>query len=429
VDKAPHIHPLLLWGTLFLSFVFPLQGGAAPPWIQQLNELGNSIANTKVATKSVYVDEIIDDSSYHYLPFTKKIRGELIRALQKSGVNVTSNPAVAEAYLYTNYYLSREALSLESRVKDTKGNQLSSGSVMINHNLLPKSWDRRTLRNVVHEIAGKLDRELYGQRIDTVLRGLTGGELDSDEFISDFTIIMNDYMRDELNKVPSVMVREAADSTRRSHRLKGKFKVVGERVYLNYSLVKEMDSQLVTTASTQFSIRAIPQGMTIYPENRNQVAGSFDEKKGVTEQIPIVVWVNHKDALYKNDDRLEVSVRPDVDAYVRVFYVQSDGMVCQIQPSSPRESSLLQAGMVYVIGGKDDDIELIITDSTTGQESIKVFASATPVDEADLPISFIESVNFSCMSSDYRTLKNMMTRGLKMNRTIQPMKEIQLLIR
>jgi len=70
-----------------------------------------------------------------------------------------------------------------------------------------------------------------------------------------------------------------------------------------------------------------------------------------------------------------------------------------------------------------------VSDTTTGQETIKVFASTTPVEERHLPSSFIASVNFSCMNGDYRMLKDMLTRGLKMKRRIQPVDEIQILVK
>jgi len=85
--------------------------------------------------------------------------------------------------------------------------------------------------------------------------------------------------------------------------------------------------------------------------------------------------------------------------------------------------------VVYTIGGEEDDVELIVSDTTTGQETIKVFASTTPVEERHLPSSFIESVNFSCMNGDYGMLKSMMTRGLNMKRNIRPVDEVKILVK
>jgi len=415
--------------VLFVA-LFATKQVMADTWGQQVAQFIGPIDDVVAEGQSLFVSEITDSSSDRiYLPFTKRIHSVMLRSLGRKGIRLVSDPVDADVYLFTNYFRTQEGLSLQTRLVDQEGDERSNSVTTIASELLPQSWDRRTLKDIAYEIAGKLDRKLYGQRFNTVLMDLSGGESESEGFISDFTITMNDYMREELNKLPPIAIRQAADGTTRSHRLKGKFMVTGNTVRLNYSLVRDEDGHMVTVVSTQFPLLSVPQGMKMYPENRYQVADSFDEKGGLVERIPLAVWVNHEDAVYKDGDRLEVSVRPDVDAYVRIFYVQSDGMVCQIQPSSPGESSFLEAGVVYTVGGKDDDVELIVSDTTTGQETIKVFASTTPIEERHLSSSFIESVNFSCMNGDYRMLKDMMTRGLKMKRRIQPVDEIQILVK
>lgn len=410
--------------------LFAVQQAMAETWGQRVGQFIGPLDDVVAEGQSLFVSEVTDSSSDRiYLPFTKRIHNSMLRSLVNRDTRLVADSVDADVYLLTHYLRIPEGLSLQTRLVDQEGVELSSNAITIATRLLPQSWDKRTLKDVAYEIAGKLDRELYGQRLNTVLIGLSGGKSKSEEFISDFTITMNDYMREELNKIPSIIIRQAADGVSRSHRLQGKFMVIGNTVRLNYSLVRDEDGHIVTVVSTQFPLLSVPQGMKMYPENRYQVADSFDEKGGVVERIPLAVWVNHEDAVYRDGDRLEVSVRPGVDAYVRIFYVQSDGMVCQIQPSSPGESSFLEAGVVYTIGGKDDDVELIVSDTTTGQETIKVFASTTPVEERHLPSSFIESVNFSCMNGDYGMLKSMMTRGLNMKRNIRPVDEVKILVK
>lgn len=120
--------------------------------------------------------------------------------------------------------------------------------------------------------------------------------------------------------------------------------------------------------STQFPLEVVPQRMSIYPNNRSTAVDFVDESSGgLVQKIPVAVWVNHEKGVYRNGDRLEVTVRPDIDTYVRVFYVMSDGSTCQIQPSTPGETTFLEGGISHTIGGVDDDVELIISDETTVQ--------------------------------------------------------------
>ncbi len=169
--------------------------------------------------------------------------------------------------------------------------------------------------------------------------------------------------------------------------------------------------------------------MSIYPSNKNIVKDTFDKINASREKIPVDIWVNHANGVYRDGDRLEVSIRPNVDAYIRTFYVMSDGVICQIQPSSVGDAGFLTAGVVHTIGSKDDVVELIITDDTIGQEVIKVFASLTPIEERFLSTKYIEGVDYACIEGGYRSLKSGMTRGLKMKRSIHPVNEIEILVK
>jgi hypothetical protein len=295
--------------------------------------------------------------------------------------------------------------------------------------VLPKSWNKRTLKNISYEIAGKIDEKLAGQTLNILLVGLSGGESKSESFISDFTVAMNRYMTEELNSLPTIVIKKGSDDTKYLYKLKGKFRVDGNKIHLNYVLTKHSNQSIVATASTEFTMDSITDGMSIYPSNKNIVKDTFDKINASREKIPVDIWVNHANGVYRDGDRLEVSIRPNVDAYIRTFYVMSDGVICQIQPSSVGDAGFLTAGVVHTIGSKDDDVELIITDDTTGQESIKVFASLTPIEERFLPTKYIEGVDYACMEGGYRSLKSGMTRGLKMKRSIHPVNEIEILVK
>jgi hypothetical protein len=414
-----------------LTFILSTGVGATSTWNKEIDQFVSEIVSSELRDKKIYVTKIFDASqSPIYLPFTNQIYNRLISSLRKGGARVTSNLPSAKLYLNVSFYYSLEGLSLQGSVVDQEGLEVSSGSTMLMANTLPKAWNKRTLKNIAYEISGYIDEKIAGQRFNTILSGLSGGESKSEDFISDFTVVMNRYMIEELDNLPSILIKKGSDNFQRLYVLKGKFRVNGNKIHLSYILSKKSDGAIVATASTEFTMESIPQGMSIYPNNKSIVKSTFDGiDTSLREKIPVDVWVNHENSVYRDGDHLEVSVRSNVDAYIRAFYVMSDGVICQIQPTSPKDSGLLMAGVVYTIGSKDDDVELIITDDTTGQESIKVFASLTPIEERFLPTKYIEGVDYACMNGEYKRLKSEMTRGLKMKQSIHPVNEIKILVK
>jgi outer membrane lipoprotein-sorting protein len=407
-------------------------------WNNKISQFVSDIVDVSPQESSVYVSEILDSSQNKiYLPFSNRIHEVLSSSLVKSGVSVTNKYFDANLVLVVSYTKSFEGLSLYGSVTNSEGKNISSGSMFLKSEALPSNWQNRSLRDISYEIAGKFDEQLAGQRVNAVISGLTGGKSNSDEFISDFTVAMNQYMVEDLNNLPSIVVKDKSDINQQVHRLKGKFRVGGNKVNLNYKLSRS-DGTVIATASTEFTMSTsgssestIPQGMSMYPSNKNIVKDTFDNIDPNEGGISVAAWVNHESAVYRDGDRLEISIRPDVDAYIRVFYVTVDGTICQIKPISEKDSGFLSAGTIHVIGGKADNEleELIITNKTIGQETIKIFASLTPIEERFLPIKRVEGVDYACTDDDYKSLKIGMAKALQKRRNIHPVNEIKILVK
>ena len=401
-------------------------------WDNKISQFVNDIVNVNPQEGSVYVSEILDSSQNRiYLPFSNRIHEVLSSSLIKSGISVTNKYFDANLVLAISYTKSFKGLSLYGSVMNSEGKNISSGSMFLKSEALPSNWQNRSLRDISYEIAGKFDEQLAGQRVNAVISGLTGGKSNSDEFISDFTVAMNQYMVEDLNNLPSIIVKDKSNINQQVNRLKGRFRVGGNKVNLNYKLSKS-DGTVIATASTEFTMStSIPQGMSMYPSNKNIVKDTFDNIDPNEGGISVAAWVNHESAVYRDGDRLEISIRPDVDAYIRVFYVTVDGTICQIKPISEKDLGFLSAGTIHVIGGKADNEleELIITDETIGQETIKIFASLTPIEERFLPIKRVEGVDYACMDDDYKSLKIGMAKALQKRRNIYPVNEIKILVK
>jgi len=407
------------------------QASLASTWNDKISQFTNGIINVDSQESVVYVSEVVDSSKDQiYLPFSNRIYKALISSLVKNNIIVTNKYFDADLVLTVNYTKLPEGLSLDGHVKNSNGDKISSSSILLESEVLPRNWSSRSLRDIAYEVAGKFDMQLSGQKINTVMSGLSGGKFNSDEFISDFTVAMNQHMVEELNSLPSIVIRNKSDIDQQSHKLKGKFRVNGNRVNLSYKLSKS-NGTVIATASTEFTMSStVPQGMSMYPNNKNVAKDTFDNID-TSKGISVAAWVNHENAVYRDGDRLEISIRPDVDAYIRVFYVTADGTTCQIKPTSEEDSGLLSAGTIHTIGGKtDNDLEaLIVTNETIGQETIKIFASLTPIEERFLPIKRVKGVDYACTDDDYKSLKIGMAKALQKRRNIHPVNEIKILVK
>jgi hypothetical protein len=418
---------------ILLSVSLNTQVFAGTAWNQLVSNFANEFVTAEVQERRVFVYPISDLSKDQvYLPFADRIGSSIVSSLVTSGIQITNNPVDAELYLDIGFYRTPEGLSIQGSILNQDGIEIVNNSSMLTSEVLPKSWNKRTLKNISYEIAGKIDEKLAGQTLNILLVGLSGGESKSESFISDFTVAMNRYMTEELNSLPTIVIKKGSDDTKYLYKLKGKFRVDGNKIHLNYVLTKHSNQSIVATASTEFTMSSsVPQGMSMYPSNRSVAKDTFDNIDTSEGGISVAAWVNHANAVYRDGDRLEVSIRPDVDAYIRVFYVTADGTICQIKPISEEDSGLLSAGTIHIIGGKtDNNLEaLIITDETIGQETIKIFASLTPIEERFLPIKRVRGVDYACTDDDYKSLKIGMAKALQKKRNIHPVNEIKILVK
>jgi len=195
-----------------LSVGLSAQTFAGVAWDKVVANFANELVNTEVQERRVFVRPVADLSKDQvYLPFSDRIGSSVVSSLISSGIQITNNPADAELYLDIGFYQTPEGLSLHGSVLNQDGMEIINNSATLISIVLPKNWNSRSLRDISYEIAGKFDEQLAGQRVNTVISGLTGGKSNSDEFISDFTVAMNQYMVEDLNNLPSIVVKDKSD--------------------------------------------------------------------------------------------------------------------------------------------------------------------------------------------------------------------------
>jgi len=414
--------------TVFVSIIIlSFKAISGSNWTSLVDVFTSDISD-KVSNGSVFVMPIVDSSSDDiYLPFTEQLRTVLMSSLESNNISITTNLLDYQFLLKSSFKKSKEGLFLNAEIINKNGNKVLNKFLNLKGSDLPAYWEQRRIKDIAYEIAGKIDKEIPAQRYNVINRGLSGGDTDSDSYISDFTVVMDQSINEELNKLNSIVISKKSDKLFNSHIVEGKFRVSGKNIFISYSLINESDSKIIATASTEFTIDSIPQGMSIYPSNKSVVKNTFD-KDANKNNTPVAVWVNHDIPIYRDGDRLEVNIRPDVSAYIRAFYVMNDGVICQIFPATNKQTGFLQAGKVHVIGDEKDDIELFITDTTIGQETVKVFASLTPIKDDFLPTRFIDGVDYACTEDGYKSLKIGIKKGFN-GSNISPVNEVNILVK
>jgi len=365
-------------------------------------------------------------NSSEFIPFINTLEKVIKASVNSSDSSITSQFGQHNVWLNVDYTKTAEGIFLHGLAQDAAGNQIAENNHTLKSNMLPSNWSKRELKDVAYEVSGKFDQELYGQKINAIFDGISGGQSETDNFISDFTQVLGDYMVAELTKIPSLSIKDKDADSYKLYSFKGKFKESGDEIFLTFTLTRP-NGTIVSSVNSKVLITSIPAGMSLYPANKKTAVSFFERSRVVNP--PVSLWVNHKDRVYRDGDRLEVNIRPNVNSYIRAFYVMSDGAICQIFPTNERDGTFLKGGQVHTIGKKGDSIELFITDETKGQETIKVFASQNPIPSEFLPTQYTDGVDLACTDQGYKSLRKGVQNALNGNNGILPIEEINILIK
>ena len=435
-----------LFARLFILFfigsqlLFPSSSHARGDWKVYVKELVTKLVENQKPGGRIYVHSIQDESNRQiYYPFMKTARKVMENEFGNRGFVVNPAPSGADNYVMTTFIERPDGLFLNASLVNAEdvSTVLASTSVEIPVTGLPEQWNERSLRDVAYELVGKLEQELFAQRMKIIFGEFSGGHKEEDRYVSDFSATMMGYVKEEMTKsgtfvIISLSKKRGGDESVGT--LKGQYRAAGNDIIFRLILKKGGKRQReIANVSTTFPTRSVPQGMPIFPQNTEIAKENTDvqdDTNGYSTGVPINVWINKSSGIYRNNDRLIVYLRPEEDCYARVYYIQSDGTVVQIFPSHEKESGFLKKGLAYGVGSKEDDVELIVLDETVGQEFVKVFASRLPIDDSFIPKEFIQGANVFKIEGGYRNLQGSLARGLNMSRRkLLPAAEVKLLVK
>jgi len=415
-------------------FILSHSSAFASDWKDAVATAISEIISSVSGVERLYVSAPRDASAdERYYPFLdKSVRRVLESSARHEGITIVRSPLDASHYLGTEFDVTAKGLSLFFTLKASVNTAVSASKILeIEKSLLDEDWNKRTLREIAHELAGKLERALFGQHYRLVIGEFSGGQAETSGLVSQFSQLVREDLWEELGKLDmfEIFSQESSDLT--DSKVIGRFRASGTEIIFRVMIVRHDDNRELATVSSRFSPRIVPEGVVVFPENQ-VVAGPTVDKPSATgtskvEQtsMKVLLWVNHENRMYQADDSLVIYLRPNKDLYGRVYYVQSDGDICQILPYGSG-TGFLRGGKTYAIGDVGDDIEMTITDSTLGQETIKVFTSLGQIDDKHLPEGFRAGQQLNCSVDDYKGLKRGLTRALGLKYAVRPVAEVKI---
>lgn len=121
----------------------------------------------------------------------------------------------------------------------------------------------------------------------------------------------------------------------------------------------------------------------------------------------LTLWTNKRPGdVYTEGEELEVSIRSNRDAFIKVDYYQADGTVVHLVPNLFVDDAFVQAGKTYTFGGRHSRSGFRIT-GPFGAETIKAVASTNPLD------SLLASMKSAEASEPYLQHFQVAMRGIK----------------
>ena len=364
---------------------------AGQDWKSTVKDPINNLVSKIEKSKTIYIFSPVDATREGlYYPFLATVQAVITSAVLDNDLKVDPVGLSNDYSLSTRFRVVDQGLELVlSLLEGNSDSVISTRIVELTPDLLPETWNVRTLQDIAYEVVGKLhwSKLRFRTGVPVVLEEFLGGTTDDDSYISEFAIVMLGYLQESLGRSttfrPVTNEKAHADNIR-PYRLKGHYQVNAPSAIVRLRLFESDSTTEVSNVSSTFSASLIPSTLDPLPPNQKIASESIDADNYEIQKIELKIWVNKAAPAFEHGDKLIVSLLPTVDLYARVYYVDSKGEVCQIFPRRGGGDGFLSGGKIREIG--NTHVEMTIDASETwGQESIKAFTSDVPIDDSAVP--------------------------------------------
>jgi hypothetical protein len=403
----------------------------ANQWESDLKGMTTALMSPIEEGQSVFVSSARDRSPQAlYYPFSRRIQEVISSGAINSKGRLVDDSLSADYFIYPGFEVRSDAISLTLElISAADGEMLAKKIGSLSRQNLPAGWDVRAPKDVAHELGMKLEKAIYPEKAKIVKGAMK--ITNKEGLISEFATTMMAYLGQELRRRKTFDLVTPTQATEGALELRGTYYQVGSEVVMELSLINSASDSVRASVETSLRRQDVPKQVALAPKNTvqaNQMTESDDSlvPDGLADVVSL--WVNNDPPRYVDGDNLVVSVASKKDIYLRLYYIQSDGLICQIFPAGNNNPGFLRANRPYDVGGINDSVELIISNETQGQETIKAFASLGRIDDSSLPKQFIAAANMSCMTQGYANLQNGITRALRLKHKVRPVAEAQILV-
>lgn len=397
----------------FFAQVFFSLGSAAIA--EPLDDLNESIVRSLLKTapelkgENVYflIKRLSDDGQSY--PFYDVLKASVISTLSRLNITADQSPASFKSgFTMTVSYQVAEDVTVNinvSRFFDHEFVTVASGSQRLKRWQLSQHLFSKDIENMVEELAHSLSSGAPFSHVRFVSQEMTEeGSADT----SEFSHVLLNQLKNTL--VKKYQWRTVTDTTPAST-LSGEYKVGKKFVTVTVELMPEgisVSAQLSKVGLSSYSLHPANPGMLPVFE----VPANSLEKD---ESFKVRIFTNKEDQanLYYGGDKLEISLVPLEDSYIWLYYVQVDGSVVQLYPNAySGAQKKFVAGFTYTFPGADDNYELIITDTTLGQEAIIVYLCNQQIPQIAISKSLISELGLYKIDMDINNVQLALTEGL-----------------
>lgn len=359
-----------------------------------------------------------DGKSY---PVAGYLRSSIDSILSRLNIKTEQSGAAFKSNITLNvtYNVTDERLFVKMAITsftEHKPTTITSKSDYIERSYLPDYLFKRGMDEIVNETAYALSTAIPFSDVHFTAEQIKEKNTTN---VSEFGNIFLNQLKNRL--VKEYHWRNVTDTTKSSS-LNGEYQIGPTYVTVTIQLTPQ---GITTTAQ---ALQVDLGDYNLRPANPNilpAIEKISNASLAKDESFKVRIFTNKENEgnIYFPGEKLEITLIPLEDCYVRLYYLQANGSLVQLYPNSySGQESVLRTGQTYKYPDITDHYELEITDETQGQETIIVYLCNQNIIDEDISKNVVEEAGIYTVNTDLRGLQRGLVRGITRGITVQKKK-------